>query len=76
MGGSARAIGAAIPQRFPALKAVVWYNWQFDGVDWRVETSGGAVDAWRTALASPAYLANHFGDLRTSPIPEPKMISQ
>lgn len=62
-------IGAAIPERFAALKAVVWYNWQFDGQDWRIESTADTLNAFREKIASPLYLPNQFGDLSTSPIP-------
>ena len=63
------AIGAAIPQRFPALKAVVWYNWQFDGEDWRIESSSSSLNAFKEKIGAPLYLANHYGNLSSSPVP-------
>lgn len=65
------ALRDEIGRIFPAIRARVWYNWQFDGVDWRIESSKASASAWRVAIASPIYLANHFGKLQASPIPAP-----
>jgi hypothetical protein len=63
------AIGTAIPQKFAALKAFVWYNWQFDGQDWRIESSSQSLGAFKEKIALPVYLPNQFGNVTTSPIP-------
>ena len=67
----ADALGNQIPHNFPRIKAQVWYNLQFDGVDWRLESSQSAAEAWRAAISSPTYLDNQFSALSASPIPIP-----
>ena len=66
----ADALGNQIPNNFPRIKAQVWYDWQFDGVDWRLQSSQSAAEAWRAAISSPIYLDNQFGALSASPIPD------
>jgi beta-mannanase len=57
------ALSTQLPQRYPQIRAAVYFNWPFDGVDWRIETSAAAQDAWRAGIASPYYLANQFGSI-------------
>ena len=48
----------AIPDRYPAVQAVVWFNQhRRDHADWRVDSSSTALDAWRQAAADPRYCA-------------------
>lgn len=47
---------AALPERYPAARAVAWFNANPPGhADWRVESSPAALEAWRQVVASPAY---------------------
>jgi hypothetical protein len=54
-------LATQLPARYPRVRAAVYFNWPFDGVDWRIETSAAAQDAWRAGITSPYYLANQFG---------------
>ena len=65
------ALTTQLPNRYRQIRAAVYFNWQFDGVDWRIETTAEAQDAWRAAIAAPYYPANEYGTLETSPIPAP-----
>ena len=67
----ADALATQLPQQYKQMRAAVYFNWQFDGVDWRIETTAESQDAWRAAIASPYYPANQYGALETSPIPAP-----
>jgi beta-mannanase len=50
------AFGAAIPERYPAVRGVVWFNANPPGhADWRVESSPESLDAWRQVVASERY---------------------
>lgn len=47
-----------LPRRFPAVVAVVWFSKDLSREgqrDWRIETSPGAVAAWREVSASALY---------------------
>ncbi len=70
-GWLADALATQIPQKYTAIRAVVYYNRRADGVDWRGETSRTSQNAWRTGIAAPFYLSNVFGELAGSPIPAP-----
>lgn len=68
------ALGPELPARFPAIKAVVWFEWD-DGVPaltWSIRSSAATAVAFRDVVGgSPVYLPNHFGDLVAAPIPPP-----
>jgi hypothetical protein len=50
------ALLAAIPERYPALRAVAWFNASPPGhADWRVESSPASLGAWREVVGSPLY---------------------
>jgi beta-mannanase len=57
------ALSTQIPTRYPRIRAALYFNWQFDGVDWRIETTAAAQDAWRRSIASSYYYANQFGSI-------------
>ncbi|HWH14654.1 MAG TPA: glycosyl hydrolase, partial [Miltoncostaeaceae bacterium] len=65
------ALAVQLPQRFPEVKAVVYWNKSDEGMDWPIETSVGARTAFAEAIASPYYLDNRFSSLSASPIPAP-----
>jgi hypothetical protein len=56
----ADALGKAVPSRYPKMAALVWFNKAWDGMDWPIETSSTAQDAFLAAIASPVYLDNRF----------------
>ncbi len=43
-----------IPQRFPRIRAVVWFN-KVKETDWRVQSSPAALQAFREVARSPLY---------------------
>jgi hypothetical protein len=46
----------AIPDRYPLMDAVVWFNQDRpDHADWRVDSSPPARDVWRRVAADPRY---------------------
>jgi hypothetical protein len=49
----------ALPRAFPDVRAVVWFN-ESRETDWRIQSSQGSVDAFRTALKSSYYGAPAF----------------
>jgi hypothetical protein len=44
-----------IPQVFPRIKAVLWFDWAFSDGDWRVNTSASSLAAFKAVTASPLY---------------------
>lgn len=68
------ALSIEAPLNFPQVRAVVWLNWQYGGprpLDWRIESSPGATEAFATAVGSPTYASNDFASADVSPIPAP-----
>jgi len=56
-----------IPQFFPAIKAVIWFN-ENKETDWRVESSSSSQKAFANAIASSMYASNQFANLNSSTI--------
>ncbi len=52
---------AQIPTAFPRIRAAVWFNWDADGMDWRIESSSAARSAFAGGLAADAYAGASFG---------------
>jgi hypothetical protein len=65
------ALGTQIPKTFPRIRAHVWYNYHFDNVDWRLESSQSAVNAWKAGIGSSLYLPAQPGAYKASPVPAP-----
>jgi beta-mannanase len=49
------ALTSEIPNAFPRIKAVVYFNQQYDGEDWRITTSEGARRGYADGIATPVY---------------------
>ncbi len=63
------ALTAQIPKNFPQVKAVVWFNWNADDMDWVIESSSSAQAAFAKGIASSYYAGSEFANLNISPIP-------
>jgi beta-mannanase len=61
------AFAEQIPNKFPKIKAVVWFN-ESKETDWRIESSPAAQAAFARAVASSVYATNQCGALSASPI--------
>jgi hypothetical protein len=59
----------ALPELFPEIKAVIWFNWNVAGIDWAIESSPAARRAFAESIASGYYAKNRFSRLDISPIP-------
>jgi hypothetical protein len=63
-----------IPNIFPRVKAVVWFNWNVSSADWTIESSAAAQKAFSESINSRYYAQNQFSDLNLSPIPPAEQI--
>jgi len=64
------ALEVQIPNNYPQIRAVVWFNWNSEeGRTWNIDSSAASAEAFASAIASPFYAANDFATLSTSPIP-------
>jgi beta-mannanase len=62
------ALVTQIPSNFPQIKAVLCFNRNDDGMDWIIETSPSAQNAFAEGIASSFYSANDFAGLASSPV--------
>ena len=68
------ALGSQLPKNLPRIKAVVLFDWDDNSpalASLPIESSAQSIQAFKSAIASPYYAGNEFGNLNTSPIPEP-----
>ena len=49
------ALSSELPARFPRVRAVVWFDQPLGNDDWRVNSSGGSLTAFRNAIDSSRY---------------------
>ncbi len=65
------AFGAQLLNKFPRIKAVVWFNWNDNNpvYSFPVESSSPSLAAFVAAIKASYYPANNFAHLDTSPIP-------
>ncbi len=59
---------AKIPASYPKIRGLLWFEQFDDGMDWPIETSSSATDAFAAGIKSPAYAGNQFGSLASGPI--------
>jgi hypothetical protein len=58
-----------IPVNYPAIKAVMWFNWNSDsGSTYVIESSSVAQNAFAAGIGSSAYATNTFANLPPGPI--------
>jgi hypothetical protein len=61
----------AIPSEYPQVRGVLWFDKFDDGMDWPIETSGSATEAFANGIENSAYRTNSYAGLNASPIPPP-----
>jgi hypothetical protein len=44
-----------LPSRYPAIKGLVWFNWDDEGWDWDIESSSASQSAFDSGIASSYY---------------------
>jgi len=64
------ALATQLPQHFPQIKAVLWFNWRVNEKgtywNWEIESSPTSQQAFAAAVSSPYYAAGgSFGNLPT-----------
>lgn len=64
----ADGLGSTLPQVFPRIKAILWFNWDITDSklthwDWQIESSPSAQASFANAISSPYFAANTFGEL-------------
>jgi len=67
----ADGIGTRLATDFPRVRALVWFDWNAEGMDWVIESSASAQAAFASAIADPRYTTNEFAGLTASPIAAP-----
>jgi len=61
----------ALPTRYPQIRALLWFETLSNGMDWPLESSESATEAFATGIGDSRYLGNEFGGIGSSPIPPP-----
>jgi hypothetical protein len=51
-----------LPHKFPRIEAVLWFNWNTEGMDWVIESSDESRAAFAEGIASD-YYHDGAGDL-------------
>jgi len=60
----ADALGNSVINKYPKIKAIVWFNWDAGaGLSWPVESSAASMNAFRTGISPAIYLTNIFANL-------------
>ena len=52
-----------IASSYPKIRGVLWFEQFDDGMDWPIETSSSATNAFAEGIQNPAYAGNQFGSL-------------
>ncbi|HET8565015.1 MAG TPA: glycosyl hydrolase [Solirubrobacterales bacterium] len=61
----------ALPTSYPKIRGLIWFENVSNGMDWPIETSESAVNAFSLGIGDNRYLGNVFGGISASPIPAP-----
>src|SRR6185295_4661521 len=59
---------AKVPASYPKIRGVLWFEKFDDGMDWPIETSGSATQAFAEGIQSSAYTTNQYGSLGSGKI--------
>jgi hypothetical protein len=61
----------ALELRYPKIRALVYFENLGNDMDWPLESSQSAVDAFAAGISDSRFLANVLGNVSASPIPAP-----
>ncbi|MEK6276684.1 MAG: glycosyl hydrolase [Actinomycetota bacterium] len=56
---------------YPKIRGLLWFEKYADGMDWPIETSTAATNAFAKGIQNRTYSTNKFARISTSPIPPP-----
>jgi beta-mannanase len=65
------ALGERLSADFPRIRALVWFDWDADGMDWVIESSPASRTAFADAVRSDRFAGGGPGATEASPIPPP-----
>jgi hypothetical protein len=57
-----------IATSYPKIGGVLWFEQFDDGMDWPIETSSSATNAFAEGIQNPAYAGNKFGSLASGKV--------
>jgi beta-mannanase len=60
-----------IPTAYPQIRAALWFDKFDDSMDWPIETSASATQAFAEGVQQPSYLAASYANLPGGPIQPP-----
>jgi Glycosyl hydrolase family 26 len=61
----------ALPTGYPQIRGLLWFENLGNGMDWTLESSDSAADAFAAGISDSRYLGNAFGGIGADPIPAP-----
>jgi hypothetical protein len=61
----------ALPTSYPKVRGLLWFENLGNGMDWPLESSKSATEAFATGIGDSRYRGNEFGGIGSSPIPPP-----
>lgn len=66
----ADALNTQLPNNFPQIQAIVWFNWNAGdtGLSWPIESSASTQHAFAAAISSNYFAANDFANMSAGPI--------
>jgi mannan endo-1,4-beta-mannosidase len=67
----ADALSVQLPNNFPRIKALVWFNWNDNdpSLSWPIESSQASINAFAGGIANSYYATNNFANYESKPIP-------
>ena len=60
-----------LPTLYPKIRGLTWFDRYADGMDWPIETSTTASNAFAKGIRDQYYVANSYGTITKSPIAPP-----
>jgi Glycosyl hydrolase family 26 len=61
-----------LPRKYPRIRALIYFDSVDRGVEWPLETSPSATQAFAKGIRKGIYANNRFGEITTSPILPPR----
>jgi hypothetical protein len=57
-----------VPTEFPKIRALLWFDKYDSSMDWPIETSSSATEAFAAGIQNTDYVSNSFSTLSASTI--------